>query len=98
MPSRSITNVKMSPCLPQPKQCQVSRPGVTTKLGVFSPWNGHRPLRVVPAFELDGLAHHVRDGEPALDLGHGTDGQRCSCPTGSAGRHAADMTCGPVKS
>ena len=40
----------MSPCLPQPKQCQVSRAGVTTKLGVFSPWNGHRPLRVVPAF------------------------------------------------
>ena len=30
--------------------------------------------------ELDGLAHHVRDGEPALDLGDDTDGQRCSCP------------------
>ena len=48
--SRSITNVKMSPCLPHPKQCQVSRAGVTTKDGVFSPWNGHSPLRVVPAF------------------------------------------------
>src|SRR4051812_7190056 len=40
----------MSPCLPQPKQCQVSRTGVTTNEGVFSPWNGHSPLRVVPAF------------------------------------------------
>ena len=45
-----MTNVKMSPCLPQPKQCHVSRTGVTTKLGVFSPWNGHSPLKVVPAF------------------------------------------------
>ena len=47
--SRSMTNVKMSPCLPQPKQCHVSRLGVTTKDGVFSPWNGQRPLSVVPA-------------------------------------------------
>ena len=44
--------------------------------------------------ELNGFAHHVRDGEPALDLGHGTDGQRCSCPTGSAVRHAADIRAG----
>ncbi len=30
--------------LPQPKQCHVSRSGVTTKEGVFSAWNGQRPL------------------------------------------------------
>src|SRR5688572_2725624 len=49
-PSRSMTKLKMSPPLPQPKQCHDSRPGVATKEGVFSPWNGHRPLYVVPAF------------------------------------------------
>ena len=90
-----MTNVKMSPCLPQPKQCHVSRPGVTTKLGVFSPWNGHRPLKVVPGLpQLDGLADHVGDREPALDLGNGTDSQRGSCPSRSAVRQAADMTAG----
>src|ERR1035437_1938840 len=49
-PSRFITKLKMSPPSPQPKQCQLSRAGVTTKLGVFSPWNGQSPLYVVPAF------------------------------------------------
>src|ERR1035437_7395188 len=44
-----ITKLKISPPSPQPKQCQLSRAGVTTKLGVFSPWNGHSPLRVVHA-------------------------------------------------
>ena len=49
-PSRSITKLKMSPPRPQPKHFQVSRAGVTAKMGVFSPWNGQRPLKVVPAF------------------------------------------------
>ena len=44
MPSRRITKLKMSPPSAQPKQCQLSRAGVTMKLGVFSEWNGHRPL------------------------------------------------------
>jgi len=39
----------MSPCSPHPKQCQVSRSGVTTNDGVFSAWNGQRPLWTVPA-------------------------------------------------
>ena len=43
-PSRSMTKLKMSPPSPHPKHFQVSRPGVTTKQGVFSPWNGQRPL------------------------------------------------------
>src|SRR6476661_11151351 len=45
-----MTKLKMSPCRPQPKQCQLSRAGVTTNEGVFSPWKGHRPLYVEPAF------------------------------------------------
>ena len=45
-----MTKLKMSPPRPHPKQCQVSRFGVTTNEGVFSPWNGHRPLKTVPAF------------------------------------------------
>src|SRR4029077_12729484 len=49
-PSRCITKLKMSPPRPQPKQCQLSRPGVATNDGVFSPWNGQSPLYVVPAF------------------------------------------------
>src|SRR5262245_8845433 len=40
----------MSPPSPQPKHFQESRPGVTVNDGVFSPWNRHRPLYVVPAF------------------------------------------------
>jgi hypothetical protein len=39
----------MSPCSPQPKQCQVSRSGVTMNDGVFSAWKGQRPLWTVPA-------------------------------------------------
>jgi hypothetical protein len=35
--SRCITKLKMSPPNPHPKQCHVSRPGVTTNDGVFSP-------------------------------------------------------------
>ena len=39
----------MSPCSPQPKQCQVSRSGETMNDGVFSAWNGQRPFETVPA-------------------------------------------------
>ena len=39
----------MSPCSPQPKQCHVSRSGVTMNDGVFSAWKGQRPLETVPA-------------------------------------------------
>src|SRR5215210_4714067 len=49
-PSRCITKLKTSPPRPQPKQCQLSRAGVTTNDGVFSPWNGQSPLYVAPAF------------------------------------------------
>ena len=45
-----MTKLKTSPPSPHPKQCQLSREGVTTNEGVFSPWKGHRPLYVVPAF------------------------------------------------
>ena len=44
-----MTKVKMSPPFPQPKHFHESRAGVTTNDGVFSPWNGQRPLKVVPA-------------------------------------------------
>src|SRR3954464_4607186 len=49
-PSRCMTKLKTSPPRPHPKQCQLSRAGVTTNDGVFSPWNGQRPLYVAPAF------------------------------------------------
>ena len=49
-PSRSITNENTSPPSWQPKHFQESRLGVTVNDGVFSPWNGHSPLKVVPAF------------------------------------------------
>jgi hypothetical protein len=45
-----MTKLKTSPPSPQPKHFQESRLGVTVNDGVFSPWNGHRPLKVVPAF------------------------------------------------
>jgi hypothetical protein len=45
-----MTNENTSPPRPQPKHFQESRPGVTVNDGVVSPWNGHRPLKVVPAF------------------------------------------------
>ena len=48
--SRCMTKLKTSPPRPQPKHFQESRAGVTVNEGVFSPWNGHRPLKVVPAF------------------------------------------------
>ena len=44
IPSRCMTKLKMSPPSPQPKHFQVSRPGVTTNEGDFSPWKGQRPL------------------------------------------------------
>ena len=44
-----MTKLKTSPPSPQPKQCQLSRLGVTTNDGVFSPWKGQRPLKVAPA-------------------------------------------------
>ena len=47
--------------------------------------------------QLDGLPDDIRDGEPALDLGDDTDGQRCSCPSGSAASRGGHG-CGPVKS
>src|SRR4029079_9963033 len=49
-PSRFMTKLKMSPPSPQPKHFHDSRAGVTVKDGVFSPWKGHRPLNVEPAF------------------------------------------------
>ena len=39
----------MSPCSPQPKQCHVSRSGVTVNDGVFSAWKGQSPFRTVQA-------------------------------------------------
>ena len=39
----------MSPCSPHPKQCHVSRSGVTMKEGVFSPWKGQSPFETLPA-------------------------------------------------
>src|SRR6476646_3874355 len=54
--SRCMTKLKMSPPSPQPKQCQLSRAGVTTNEGVFSPWKGHRPLYVEPAFLRETLS------------------------------------------
>jgi len=44
-----MTKLKMSPPRPQPKHFQLSRAGVTVNDGVFSPWNGHRPLKLAPA-------------------------------------------------
>jgi len=48
--SCSIANLKTSPPTPQPKQWKAPRSGFTLKLGVFSWWNGHRPLYDVPIF------------------------------------------------
>jgi hypothetical protein len=44
-----MTKLKMSPPRPQPKHFHVSRAGVTVNEGVFSLWNGHRPLNDAPA-------------------------------------------------
>lgn len=49
--STFIKNLKTSPPSWQPpKQCQICRSGETTKLGVFSLWNGQRPLKFAPVF------------------------------------------------
>jgi hypothetical protein len=48
--SCSIANLNTSPPTPQPKQWKAPRSGFTLKLGVFSWWNGHRPLYDVPIF------------------------------------------------
>ena len=46
-----ITKEKASPPVEQaPKQCQLCRSGLTTNDGVFSEWNGHRALKLRPAF------------------------------------------------
>jgi len=39
-----MTKEKTSPPSPHPKHFHDSRLGVTVNDGVFSPWNGHRPL------------------------------------------------------
>src|SRR2546423_1572520 len=49
-PSICMTNLIASPLAPQPKQWNMRLSGLTLKLGVFSPWNGHSPLRLRPAF------------------------------------------------
>src|ERR687896_227894 len=41
-------NVMTSPPSPQPWQYHMPRVGVTLNEGVFSSWNGHRPLRLPP--------------------------------------------------
>ena len=69
-PSRRMTNVKMSPCSPQPKQCHVSRSGVTMNDGVFS--RVERAEALVDrsgALECDRFADDVGDRELRLDLG-----------------------------
>src|SRR5437764_8351354 len=45
-----MTNLIAPPLAPQPKQWNMRLSGLTLKLGVFSPWNGHGPLRLRPAF------------------------------------------------
>jgi hypothetical protein len=37
-----------SPLAPQPKQWKNCLPGLTEKLGDFSAWNGHKPIRLAP--------------------------------------------------
>ena len=38
------------PFLPQPKQWKNCLVGLTLKLGDFSPWKGHRPMKLAPPF------------------------------------------------
>src|SRR5438477_12065409 len=47
--SCSSRNLKTSPPAPQPKQWKNPLSGLTWNDGVFSEWNGQRPLYVVPA-------------------------------------------------
>ena len=107
IPSRSMTKVKMSPPRPQPKQCHVSRGGVTTKLGVFSPWNGQRPLKVVPAFfrETDSPTTSRTDNLLLTSAVTPTDklvprsaaDQATPLPLAGDHPHGRGHTCGPVK-
>ena len=49
-PSTFITNEIASPPSPHPKHLKMPIPGFTLNDGVFSLWNGQRPLKLVPAF------------------------------------------------
>src|SRR5690606_14575092 len=44
----------MSPPFPHPKQWKFWESGKTMNEGVFSLWNGHKPLKFAPAFFRDG--------------------------------------------
>src|SRR3990172_13086144 len=66
-PSRSITKLKMSPPLPQPKHFHECRGGVTTNEGVFSEWNGQSPLYDWPAF-LRGTCSPMNSMMSSFDL------------------------------
>ena len=57
----------MSPCSPQPKQCHVSRSGVTMNDGVFSPWKGQRPFETLPA-RLSWTVSPTISSSGSLDL------------------------------
>jgi hypothetical protein len=62
-----MRKVKMSPPSPQPKQCQLSRSGLTTNDGVFSAWNGQSPLYAEPA-RLSGTVSPTTSTTDSLDL------------------------------
>lgn len=49
-PSRIMAKVMTSPETPQPKHLKIPRSGDTLNDGDFSPWNGHRPVKLRPAF------------------------------------------------
>src|SRR4029078_10858787 len=66
-PSRFVRNVKIPPPSPQPKQCHVSRSGLTMKEGVFSAWNGQRPLNAEPA-RLTATVSPTRSATGIFDL------------------------------
>jgi hypothetical protein len=79
-PSRSMTKLKMSPPRPQPKHFHVSRAGVTVNEGVFSLWNGQRPLKLAPALRrADRFADQVGQVDLGFDL------------SGSADRRGTDL-------
>ena len=76
LPSRCITNEKTSPPRPQPKQCHVSRPGVTTKDGgLLAVERAQALVGRAGLLERDRLADDVDDGELVLDFGSDADGQ-----------------------
>ena len=62
-----MTKLKTSPPSPQPKHFQLSRDGVTTNEGVFSPWKGQSPLKDCPAF-LRGTDSPITSTMSSLDL------------------------------